>query len=89
MRYATVALLVLSFSISGPVVYAADQAVNTICPVTGNKIDSAIPGIIVTVGKGERSQRIVIGVADADAAAKVKSNPNAYVSAAKANKKAE
>jgi hypothetical protein len=89
MRYAAIVLLTLSLWVSVPAIYAADQAVNTICPVTGKKIDSAIPGIIVTLGKGEKSQRLVIGVADADAAAKVKSNPNAYVSAAKANKKAE
>ncbi len=89
MRFGTICVLAFSLAVATPTVEAVEQTVNTICPVTGKRVDSAIPGIIVTVGKGERSQRLVIGVADADAASKVKSNPNAYVTAAKANKKAE
>ncbi len=89
MRYMAICVLAFSLAVVIPIADAVEQTVNTICPVTGKRVDSAIPGIIVTVGKGERSQRLVIGVADADAAAKVKNNPNAYVTAAKANKKAE
>ncbi len=69
--------------------FAEDKPVNTICPVTGQPVNSAIAPIIVTIGKGERSQKILIGVADADAATKVKNNPTAYIKAAKANKKAD
>ena len=67
---------------------AADQAaINTICPVTGKAVDASIPPVIVTVGKGERAQRVLIGVADRAAADKVKANPSAYVESAKANRK--
>jgi hypothetical protein len=65
------------------------KAINTICPVTGQPVNSTISPIIITTGKGERSQRLLIGVADAQAAEKVKANPTAYIAAAKANKKAE
>jgi hypothetical protein len=85
----TICLLTVCLAGFGSLALAEEQAVNTICPVTGKQVDNAIQPIIVTVGKGERSQRLVIGVADADAAAKVKGNPNAYVAAAKANKKSE
>jgi hypothetical protein len=69
---------------------AADQpAVNTICPVTGKAVDTSIPAVIVTVGKGERAKRVAIAVADRAAAEKVKANPSAYVEAAKTNQKAK
>jgi len=72
-----------------PTLAAADQmAINSICPVTGKAVDATITPVIVTLGKGERAQRILIGVADRAAADKVKANPSAYVSAAKANHKA-
>jgi hypothetical protein len=71
------------------VAQAADQAINSVCPVTGRPVDPSIQPVIITLGKGERAQRVVIGVADGAAAAKVKANPNAYVQAAKANRKAE
>lgn len=68
---------------------AADQvAINSICPVTGKAVDATIAPVIVTVGKGERAQRVLIGVADRAAADTVKANPSAYVEAAKANRKA-
>ena len=68
---------------------AADQPpVNTICPVTGKAVDTTIPPVIVTVGKGERAKRVVIGVADRASAELVKSNPSTYVEAAKGNRKA-
>lgn len=68
---------------------AEPQAVNTVCPVTGKPVDTTIPAVIVTVGKGERAQRIPIGVADRAAADKVKADPSTYVEAAKANRKAK
>lgn len=69
---------------------AADQpSVNTICPVSGKPVDSTIPAVIVTVGKGERAKRIAIGVSDRAAADKVKASPAAYVDAAKANRKVD
>lgn len=69
---------------------AADPtAVNSVCPVTGKQVDATIPPVIVTVGKGERAQRVVIGVADRAAADKVKANPAAYVDAAKGNRVAK
>lgn len=82
----------LALILFSPVVVlsAADQAaVNTICPVTGKPVDSTIPAVIVTVGKGERAKRISIGVADRAAADKVKANPSDYVEAAKVNQKAK
>jgi hypothetical protein len=66
---------------------AADQtAINSICPVTGKPVDTTIPPVIVTLGKGERAQRMVIAVADRAAGDKVKANPAAYVEAARANR---
>ena len=68
---------------------AAEPAtINSICPVTGKAIDATLSPVIITLGKGERAQRVVIGVADRAAADKVKANPSAYVEAAKANRKA-
>jgi hypothetical protein len=80
--------LVSVLLISGALVAAEQPPVNTTCPVTGMAVDSSIPPVIVTVGKGERAQRVVIGVADRSSADKVKANPSAYVEAAKANRKA-
>ena len=74
---------------SAPALSAVEQTViNSICPVTGKAVDAALPPVIVTMGKGERAQRVVIGVADRTSADKVKANPAAYVEAAKANRKA-
>jgi adenosine/AMP kinase len=83
-------IFLCTISFNNPL-FSADnsKAINTICPVTGQPINSAIAPIIITTGKGERSQRVLIGVADAQAAEKVKANPTAYIAAAKANKKAE
>lgn len=69
---------------------AADQPpVNTICPVTGKPVDTTIPAVIVTVGKGERVKRFAVGIADRAAAEQVKANPGDYIEAAKANRKAK
>lgn len=66
----------------------APKPVNSICPVTGRPIDAAIAPVVITMGKGEKARKVVIGVADAAAAEKVKSNPEAYATAALANKQA-
>lgn len=81
-------LLAVVLLLTGALVAADQPPVNTICPVTGKAVDSAIPPVIVTVGKGERAKRVVIGVADRASADQVKANPSAYVEAAKANRKA-
>ncbi len=67
---------------------AVDQAINSICPVSGKAIDTAIAPVLVTVGKGERAKRVLIGTADRASADKVKANPAAYVEAARGNRKA-
>lgn len=82
-------LLSACLLVSGALVAADQPPVNTICPVTGKAVDSSIPPVIVTVGKGERAKRVVIGVADRASADQVKANPSAYVEAAKANRKAQ
>lgn len=61
------------------------KPINTICPVTGKAVDPTIPPVVVTIGKGERSRKILIGVADAASAQKVKARPDLYADAAKAN----
>jgi hypothetical protein len=65
------------------------KPINTICPVSGRAVDPSVPPVIITMGKGERATKVVIGVADAAAAARVKANPELFVNAAKANKQAE
>jgi hypothetical protein len=64
----------------------APKPVNTVCPVTGKPIDATIPPVVITMGKGEKARKVVIGVADAAAAEKVKANPETYAAAAMANK---
>jgi hypothetical protein len=69
---------------------AADLGpVNSICPVTGRPVDPAIPAVMITMGKGEHAARLVIAVADAASAEKVKANPEFYIAAAKANRQAD
>ena len=92
IRILLLAIFLLSpLALSPPTLSAADDqhAVNTVSPVTGKPVDSTIPAVIVTVGKGERAQRVAIGVADRAAADKVKADPSTYVEAAKANRKAK
>lgn len=83
-----ITLMALMFTLPLALSAAEQSTVNSICPVTGKAIDAALPPVIITLGKGERAQRVVIGVADRAAADKVKANPSAYVEAAKANRKA-
>ncbi len=88
-RFLLMTCLLLSGALLSGALTAADQSpVNTICPVTGKAVDNAIPPVIITLGKGERAKRLLIGVADRASADLVKGNPSAYVEAAKANRKA-
>lgn len=86
IRALFLAIVLLSPLVPTALTAADQQTVNTICPVTGKPVDSTIPAVIVTLGKGERAQRIAIGVADRAAADKVKTSPALYVEAAKANR---
>ena len=80
-------LLLFAVVVSTPLT-AAEKPINSICPVTGKPVDTSVEPVIITIGKGERSQRIVIGVSDAASAEAVKNNPSTYIGAAKANRKA-
>jgi hypothetical protein len=62
------------------------KPINTVCPVTGKPIDATIPPVVITMGKGEKARKVVIGVADAAAAERVKASPETYAPAALANK---
>ena len=83
-----ITLMALMFTLPLALSAAEQSTINSICPVTGKAIDAALPPVIITLGKGEKAQKVMIGVADRAAADKVKANPSAYVEAAKANRKA-
>lgn len=89
MRLILIFQLFVALALPGALTAADAKAINTVCPVTGKTVDAAVPAVIITVGKGERAQKVVIGVADAAAAEKVKADPEAYVAAAKANRRAD
>ena len=75
---------------ASPVLGAADLVpINSICPVTCRAVDRSIPPVLISTGKGEHAVRLVIAVADAAAAERVKANPEAYIAAAKANRQAD
>ncbi len=99
MRFAAVAVaLVLATSVSAfaedndKEVKAAEhkavdgKSVNTIDPVTGDKVDAKITPI---EAKTKDGKVILIGASSADSAAKIKKNPDSFVDAALANKKSE
>ncbi len=87
LRWLVACGLVAGMAIAAP---AADPVpVNSICPVTGRPVDKAVPPILVTMGKGEKAVRLVIAVADAEAAEKVKANPELYLAAARANRQVD
>lgn len=81
-----VILLVLSVGLA---LSADSKAINTMCPVTGKPVDPGVAAVVVSMGKGERAKKVVIGVADVAAGEKVKANPDAYVAAAQANRQAD
>ena len=81
-------LIAIMLAVTMGLAMAAEKPVNTVCPVTGKPVDSGVAAVVVSMGKGERAQKVVIGVADAAAAEKVKANPEAYIAAARANRQA-
>ena len=83
------AILLLAASLAAPAGAADPVPVNSICPVTGRPVDKTVPPILITMGKGEMAVRLVIAVADAEAAEKVKANPELYIAAAKANRQVD
>jgi len=83
------AILLLAASLALPAGAAEPEPVNSICPVTGRPVDKTVPPILITMGKGEMAVRLVIAVADAEAAEKVKANPELYIAAAKANRQVD
>lgn len=62
------------------------KAVNTVDPVTGDKVDSNIAPISAKTKDGKT---ILIGASSVDSAAKIKKSPEIFVDAALANKKSE
>jgi len=65
---------------------AAPQAVNTICPISGEAVDPSVPPI---AGKTKDGKTVEIGMCCSKCAAVVAKNPDAYADAASANKKAD
>ncbi len=99
MRFALIAASLAMFS--GTAAFAEDadkdvkaaehkaidgKAVNTIDPVTGDKVDAKIAPI---EAKTKDGKVILIGAATGDTAATIKKSPEKYVDAALANKKSE
>jgi hypothetical protein len=81
--------LILVLCLLGPLGAADAGPVNSICPVTGRPVDKNVPAVMISTGKGEHATRLVIAVADAASAEKVKANPELYIAAAMANRQAD
>ena len=64
----------------------ASKPVNTICPNEGDKVDPAIPAVVVTTKDGKT---VAIGVCCKDCPPLIKKDPEKYAAAALANKKAD
>jgi hypothetical protein len=62
------------------------KAVNSIDPVTGDKVDAAIAPVSA---KTKDDKEILIGASSVESAATIKKSPSKYVDAALANKKCE
>jgi len=71
---------------AAPAPAAAPQAVNTICPISGEAVDPSVPPI---AGKTKDGKTVEIGMCCSKCAAVVAKNPDAYADAATANKKAD
>jgi len=63
-----------------------NKSVNTVDPVTGDKVD---PNIAPVSAKGHDGKQILIGASSADSAATIKKDPDKYVDAALADQKSE
>jgi hypothetical protein len=61
------------------------RAVNTICPVSGKKIDPTVEPVKAT----KNGRTVLIGADNAADAATIRANPGKYVDAALANRKAD
>ncbi len=64
---------------------ASKRAINTVCPVSGKKIDPHVEPIPAT----KDGRTVMIGADSAADAATIKANPAKYVDAALANRKAD
>ncbi len=93
MRYLLIALIALSFGTTFAaegVTPAAEtkveaKAVNTIDPVTGDKVDAKLAPVAV---KNKEGHEVLIAISKADSAAVIEKTPAVYIEAATANKKA-
>jgi hypothetical protein len=89
-RLAVAGLLCLGVALS-PALNAADaidaakRAINTVCPVSGKKIDPNVEPVPAT----KNGRTVMIGADNAIDAATIKANPAKYVDAALANRKAD
>ena len=63
-----------------------NKTINTIDPVTGDKID---PNVAPVAAKAHDGKDILIGASSVDSAAVIKKNPDKYIDAALADKKSE
>ncbi len=82
MRPALLLLTVTCLS-AAEVVPAEQRAVNTICPVSGLKVDAALKPVAVRTADGRSVQ---VGVADAECATVVSKDPVRYATLAEANR---
>ena len=64
---------------------ATKRAINTVCPVSGKKIDPAVEPVKAT----KDGTTVMIGADNAADAAVIRANPEKYVDAALANRKAD
>jgi len=89
-RLALAGLLCLGVAFS-PALTAAEnadvakRAINTVCPVSGKKIDPNVEPVPAT----KDGRTVMIGADNATDAATIKANPAKYVDAALANRKAD
>jgi hypothetical protein len=70
---------------AAPAAAPSAQAVNTICPISGEAVDPSVPTI---AGKTSDGKTVAIGMCCSKCAAVVAKNPDAYADAAVANQKA-
>ena len=87
MPLAVLGLALLSAAILPAAEGGADhpKPVNTICPNEGDKVDPAIPPVVVTTKDGKT---VAIGVCCKDCPPIVKKDPDKFAAAALADKKA-
>jgi hypothetical protein len=95
LRFARLVALLVTLALAcglGQPALAADselKPINTVCPVTGQPVDPTLAPVVVVLGKGDKAKRIIIGIADRSAAAQIKTDPQRFAEAAKANRAAK